>query len=431
MIHKKTKTGKSEIDRRNLLKGMAGFGMLAFSGNIASGMKLASMDYDRSSQKSPRMKISAVDTIMTGRDIYVKITTDEGIIGYGDATNHFLPFSVKGMLDDLAQYLIGEDPQRIEYLWQVCYRRRFMRGGPSTGSALAGIDQALWDIKGKALGVPVYQLLGGMARTKVRVYGHVGGLTAEEAAKQAKERVERGITAIRFRAFHSYDRKDFHEHEKGVHQQIEYLAAIREAVGEEIDLILECHGRYDPEWARKLADMAKPYNPLFIEDPVRHENPEALKWLREHTDVSLAIGERYHDKWDCREAIVNQYIDYLRLDVNHCGGISEMKKAAALAEVYYIDLVPHNNAGPLGSAATMHAALSIPNIALIEAPFANRDMNPKVVKPFPEVVDGYAMPLEEPGLGITVDEAAAAEIPFNKPGLQPRLNAEDGSVRDF
>ena len=379
-----------------------------------------------------KMKITKVDTILTGRDVYVKITTDAGIVGYGDATNHFLPQSVIGMLKDISPYLIGEDPQRIEYLWQVCYRRRFMRGGPATGTALAGIDQALWDIKGKACGLPVYQLLGGMARTKVRVYGHVSGNTAEAAARAAKERVDRGITAIRFRAFHSYDRVDFHDHKLAVHQQIEYLAAIREAVGNDVDLILECHGRYDPEWAIKLADLAKPYNPFFIEDPIRHENPEALKWLREHTDIPLAIGERYHDKWDCRETITNQYVDYLRPDVCHCGGITEMKKMAAMAEVYYINLVSHNNAGPLGSAATLHAALAIPNITLIEAPWVNQEKNnPVVVKPYPTVEGGFALPLEGPGLGVTVDEAAAAQRPFNAGGLQPRLNAEDGSVRDF
>lgn len=335
------------------------------------------------------------------------------------------------MLKDIYPYLIGEDPQRIEYLWQVCYRRRFVRGGPATGTALAGIDQALWDIKGKACGMPVYQLLGGLARTKVRVYGHVSGRTAGEAAEQAKQRAAKGITAIRFRAFHSYDAEDFHEHASAVRQQIEYLAAIREAVGDDIDLILECHGRYDPLWALKLAEQAKPYHPFLIEDPIRHENPQALKWLRQRTNIPLAIGERYHDKWDCRETIVNQYVDYLRPDVSHCGGISEMKKIAAMAEVYYIDLIPHNNAGPLGSAATLHAALAIPNIELIEAPWVNGDPEVDVVRPFPTVEDGFALPLEGPGLGVTFDEALAASKPFRAGGLQPRLNARDGSVRDF
>ena len=278
----------------------------------------------------------------------------------------------------------------------------------------------------------VYQSLGGLARTSVRVYGHVSGMTAEEAAKNAKERASRGITAIRFRAFHSHDANYFHDHKTAVYQQIEYLESIRETVGEDVDLILEIHGRYDLEWAIKLFELAKPFRPFFIEDPIRHENPEALKWLREHTDQPLAIGERYHDKWDCRETIENQYVNYLRPDVNHCGGISEMKKIAAMAEVYYINLIPHNNAGPLGSAATLHAALAIPNVTMMEGGWVNRaQQDPKVVRPFPTVVDGYALPLEGNGLGVSFDEAEAASIPFAKVPMQPHLNAIDGSVRDF
>lgn len=422
-----------DMTRRAVFRGLASTGLLYAAGRSAWGQDQTSPSAPGlfGSGKIPRMKISKVDPILTGRDVFVRIETDAGIVGYGDATNHFVPYSVEGMLRDVIPYLIGEDPQRIEYLWQSCFRRRFYRGGPATGAALAGIDQALWDIKGKACGVPVYQLLGGLSRTKVRVYGHVGGKTAEEAARQARQRAAKGITAVRFRAFHSYDAEDFHDHKLAVRQQIEYLAAIREAVGGDIDLILECHGRYDPEWAIKLAEQAKPYRPFLIEDPIRHENPAALARVREHTDIPLAIGERYHNKWDCREAIVNQYVSYLRPDVNHCGGISEMKKIAAMAEAYYINLIPHNNAGPLGSAATLHAALAIPNITLIEAPWVNGDAKGDVVRPYPTVEKGFALPLESPGLGVAFDEARARARPFRKPGLQPRLNAADGSVRDF
>ncbi|MFB3829783.1 MAG: mandelate racemase/muconate lactonizing enzyme family protein [Bryobacteraceae bacterium] len=377
------------------------------------------------------MKITRAEPILTGSDIFLKIETDAGITGYGDATNHFLPYSVEGMLRDLIPYLIGEDPERIEYLWQACFRRRFMRGGPSTGSALAAIDMALWDIKGKAHGLPVYQMLGGLARTKVRVYGHVSGNTAAEAAAQARQRVARGLTCIRFRAFHSYDAQDLHDHKLAVRQQIEYLEAIRKAVGNDVDLILECHGRYDPEWAIELARLAEPYRPFMIEDPIRHENPEALARVRDSTRIPLAIGERYHSKWDFRETIAHNYVTYLRPDVCHCGGISEMKKIAAFAEVYYLNLIPHNNAGALGSAATVHAALAFPNVTMIEAPFANNDQKPGVVWPYPAVEKGYALPPEGPGLGIAFDEKLAGTIPFRKPGLQPRLNDPDGSVRDF
>jgi galactonate dehydratase len=381
--------------------------------------------------RSLRMKITRAEPILTGSDVFLKIETDAGITGYGDATNHFLPYSVDGMLRDLIPFLIGEDPERIEYLWQSCFRRRFMRGGPSTGTAVAAIDMALWDIKGKAYGVPVYQLLGGLARTKVRLYGHVSGNTAAEAAAQSKQRVARGLTAIRFRAFHSYDALDLHDHKLAVRQQIEYLAAIRKAVGDDIDLILECHGRYDPEWAIELARLAEPYRPFLIEDPIRHENPEALKRVRESTRIPLAIGERYHSKWDFRETIVNGYVNYLRPDICHSGGISEMKKIAGFAEVYYQNLIPHNNAGALGSMATVHAALAIPNVEMIEAPWANNDQKKGVVWPYPAVEKGFALPPEGPGLGIAFDEKLARSIPFRQPSLQPKLKGLDGSVRDF
>jgi galactonate dehydratase len=412
-------------NRRGFVKSMAGLSLLGAA--VAPAPAVA----QNASQNRQRMKITSAEPIMTGRDIFLRIETDAGIVGYGDATNHFLPYTAEGALRDLIPCLIGEDPERIEYLWQSCFRRRFYRGGPSTGTALSGIDQALWDIKGKAYGVPVYQLLGGLARTKVRVYGHVSGQTAEEAARQAKQRVAKGITAIRFRAFHSYDAIDFHDHKLGVDQQIEYLAAIREAVGDDIDLILECHGRYDPEWAIKLAIRAEPYHPFMIEDPVRHENPQAMAQVRAQTKIPLALGERYHNKWEFREIVVNSYVNYLRPDVSHCGGISEMKKIGAFGEVFYQNLIPHNNAGALGSAATLHAALAIPNVTMIEAPWVNGDGKTDVVSPFPKMEDGFALPLEGPGLGVTFDEELARSRPFQKPTLQPRLTAPDGSVRDF
>jgi len=380
------------------------------------------------------MKITAVEHFLTmdvrNNAVFVKIQTDEGIVGYGEATNHFLPQSSYGMLQDLTPYLIGEDPERIAYLWQACFRRRFYRGGPATGAALSAIDQALWDIKGKAYGVPVYQLLGGLARTKVRLYGHVTGRTADEIAQQARERVAKGITAIRFRGFHSYDDVGLHDHRLAVEQQVEYMAAIREAVGDSVDIIVECHGRYDPEWAIELAKRVEPYQPFMIEDPVRHENPQALAEVRAHTSLPLAIGERYHNKWECCEAVVNGCVNYLRPDVCHCGGISEVLKIAALGETYYVNLIPHNNAGPLGTAATLHAALAIPNLVMIEAPWVNHDGETDVVWPYPRVEDGYALPLEGIGLGVEFDESLARSRPFT-PSLQPRLNAIDGSVRDF
>ncbi len=382
------------------------------------------------------MKITDVRYFLTTElgspTLFLKIETDAGITGYGESTIHFFAQAAAGMLKDMIPYLIGEDPERIEYLWQSCFRRLFMRGGPVTGAAISGIDMALWDIKGKSLGVPVYQLLGGLARTKVRLYGHASGNTAEEIAKNAKERASRGITAIRYRGFHSYDRERLHDHQLAVDQQVEFTAAIREAVGDKVDLLIECHGRYDPEWVIQLAERVKQYRPLFIEDPIRHENPSVMALVRSKVDLPLAAGERYHNKWEFRELISNNYVNYVRPDILHCGGITEMKKIGAMAETNYVGLVLHNNAGPLGTAASMHAALSIASVVMLEAPWINREppAKSKIVSPFPEVVDGYALPLEGPGLGIEFNEKVAEETEF-RAGRTPKLNGIDGSVRDW
>jgi len=382
------------------------------------------------------MKITDVNYFLTTElgspALFVKIETDSGIAGYGEATIHFFPQAVAGMVEDLRPYLVGEDPERIEYLWQSCFRRLFMRGGPVTGAAISGIDMALWDIKGKSLGVPVYQLLGGLAREKVRLYGHVTGDTAEEIAERAKERASRGITAIRFRGFHTYDRAGLHDHQLAVDQQVEFTAAIREAVGDGVDILVECHGRYDPEWVIQLAERVKPYKPFFIEDPIRHENPAVMAQVRSKTSIPLAAGERYHNKWEFSELIRNNYVNYVRPDICHCGGITEMKKIGAMAETNYIGLVLHNNAGPLGTAASMHAALAIANVVMLEAPWINSEpvAASSIVSPFPIVEKGYALPLEGPGLGIEFNEQAARETGF-RPRRMPKLNGFDGSVRDW
>ena len=380
------------------------------------------------------MEITDVKCLLSeesGPAVFVKIDTNEGIVGYGDASNHFVPQSVAGMVADLRPMLLGQDPERIEYIWQMCFRSRFMRGGPATGSAISGIDMALWDIKAKKLGVPVYQILGGKTRDCVRLYGHAGGVTAEEVGRNAAERASRGITAVRFRGFHDTDRKSLHDHRKGVLQQEEYTRAIRQMVGDDVDIIVECHGRYDVEWAVELAKRVEPYHPFFIEDPIRHENPDVFRELRKQIHLPLATGERGHSKWELKDLITTNAVNYLRPDICHCGGFTELRKIAALAETYYIKLVLHNNAGPLGTAASLHACLAIPNVELLEAPWVNSVSHKKSITwPYPDVRDGYALPLERPGLGIELDEQAAGEIPFS-PSNVPVLNGYDGSIRDW
>jgi galactonate dehydratase len=375
------------------------------------------------------MKIVEITALQSVREVYVKIVTDDGLVGWGEATN-FAPRAVVGLIDELRPYLLGEDPRRIEFLWQEGFRRLFARGGPITGSALAGIDMALWDLKGRELGVPVYQLLGGLSRTRVRLYGHVTGISAEEIADQAKRLAATGITAIRYRGFHDSDAIGNHDHRRAVLQQAAYTRAIREAVGDDVDLIIECHGRYDPDHAIKLAKLVEDDHPLYIEDPIRHENPAALAQVRAQSPVPLATGERLHSRWEFREVIVNQYVDYVRPDVCWAGGISEMMKIAALAGVYYVNLVPHNTQGPIGSAATLHAAFAIDNVALVEAPFAGLRRGESIAGPWPVVEQGYALPPPGPGLGVELDESAIKEAA--EPGRRHAvLRADDGAVRDW
>ena len=380
------------------------------------------------------MRITKVKLFLTDDNrpsVYIKIETDEGISGYGESSIGFMPQGAYGLLHDLEPYLIGEDPERIEYLWQMAHRVLFYRGGPDTGAALAGIDMALWDIKGKKYGVPVYQLLGGRARDRVLVYGHIGGMNAKELVAQAKERVARGVRFLRYRGFHNYDADSFHDHQTAVEQSCEYMAALREALGDTTEIILECHGRFDPRWAIELAHRVKKYRPFLIEDPIRHENPSVMAELKAKIDIPLATGERYHDKWGFVELINNRYVDYVRPDIAHCGGITEMRKIAAMAEVQYIKVIPHNNSGPLGTAASMHAALAIPNIELVEAPFVNQTTYKyKVTRPYPVFEDGFADLVDAPGLGIEFDENAAES---GRPSFVklPKLKGVDGAAQDF
>ena len=382
------------------------------------------------------MRITDIKTWLVTHGVYVKIMTDEGVLGYGEATIPFTPQAAYGMLQDMKRYLVGEDPLRIEYIWQSLFRDMFMRGGPSHMAAIAGVDMALYDLKGKYYNVPAYELLGGLVRDRVRLYGHVTGKTAEELSDNAKALADSGCTMIRFRAFHdSDDRREF-DFATGVAQQVEYLQAIRDKIGYKTDLIVECHGRYDLPWAVKLAKELEKYSVFFMEDPLRQENPAMMSALRQQTCVPIATGERCHTQWDFRELFTSNAIDYARPDVCHSGGITEMKKIASFAQVFGVAVVPHNTQGPLGMAACMHAAFTIDNIAVVEAGYANPQARGpgglRFAKPWPDCADGYSPPPKGPGLGVEIDEAALDEASssFAAP-CQPKLRAFDGSVRDW
>ncbi|MCL2069041.1 MAG: galactonate dehydratase [Oscillospiraceae bacterium] len=382
------------------------------------------------------MRITNIKTWLVTGGVYLKIETDEGFSGYGDATNLFMPQSVYGMLRDMMPYLIGENPMRIEYIWQSLFRDMFMRGGPSHMAAISGVDMALYDLKGKILGIPAYELLGGLVRDRIRLYGHVSGKTPAEMAAKAKVLADTGCTMIRFRAFHDTDDRREFDFAAGVSDQLEYFDAVRSAIGNQVDLIVECHGRYDLPWAVRLAkELEKKQGVFFMEDPLRQENPAMMAALRSQTCIPLATGERCHHRWDFRELFTNQSINYARPDICHCGGITEFKNIASFAQTYGIAVVPHNTQGPLGMAACMHAAFTVDNIAVVEAAYANPENRmpaEQFARHWPDCADGYSPAPKGPGLGVDVDENALdkAQMEFQA-GCQPRLRALDGSVRDW
>jgi L-alanine-DL-glutamate epimerase-like enolase superfamily enzyme len=360
---------------------------------------------------------------------YVLIETEEGITGLGEASLHSRNSAVVAAINDgIGPYLIGRDATRIEDLWQDIFRGTFWRGGPVLQSALAGIDVALWDLNGKALGVPVYRLLGGRTRDKVMIYHHVGGRTPEEVRDRSIEQVERdGLKCLRYcpdsPATEPYEPTAF------IRRGVELMKTAREAVGPEGELIFEAHTRLTPIRAVELCRALEEYRPYFVEDPIRSENPESFRMLRTHTHVPLGTGEQLCHKWQFRPLLEEELIDFVRLDLTHAGGITEGKKIAALAETHYQEMALHYTSSPVATAAMLHLNLSIPNCGVQE----HNEHAAWMFDVFPGAlrsVDGYLWPPDQPGLGVDIDLQAAAQIPAAD-GENPRLHRADGSVWDW
>lgn len=369
------------------------------------------------------MKIISVKSLFHSRFHYVKVETDEGIHGIGECTLNSRQLAVDGVIRHLNEVLPGRDPQQIEDLWQEIYRGTFWRGGPVLLSALSGIDMALWDIKGKALHTPVYNLLGGKCRDKVRVYISIRGQTPEEAAENALFRVGQGYTVLRM----CMDQADHGIYEPGkiVRRSAAYLEAVRRGVGEDVELIFECHTRYTPVRAVELAQAVAPYHPLFIEDAIRADSPEAYRHLRRHSNVPLGTSEKLGAIWDYKALIEEDLVDYLRPDICNCGGISSMRKIAAYGESHYLELVPHG-VPHVGFLANLHADFSIPNFYCQEDWLS--DSHPDCLDYDVTFQDGFLTMGDRPGLGISVDESAL--LPYES-YEHPHWRREDGTVQDW
>ncbi|MCQ4260662.1 galactonate dehydratase [Stutzerimonas stutzeri] len=297
------------------------------------------------------MKITRLTTLVVPpRWLFLKIETDEGITGWGEPVVEGRAHSVAAVVDELADYLVGRDPRNIEDLWTVMYRGGFYRGGPLHMSAIAGIDQALWDIKGKALGVSVSDLLGGRVRERIRVYSWIGGDRPADTANAARDAVARGFSAVKMNASEEMQFVDSHAKVDAV---LANMAAVRDAVGGDIGIGVDFHGRVHKPMAKILIKELEPYRPMFIEEPVLSENYEALKELAPLSCAPIALGERLYSRWDFKRILAEGYVDIIQPDVSHAGGITETRKIASMAEAYDVALALHCPLGPIALAACL------------------------------------------------------------------------------
>ncbi len=369
------------------------------------------------------------------RWLFLKITTDDGIEGWGEPIVEGRADTVKTAVEEMSDYLIGKEAGNIEDLWQVLYRGGFYRGGPILMSAISGIEQALWDIKGKRLGVPVYELLGGAVRDKLRVYCWIGGDKPSNVVADAKEKVKAGYTALKMNATEEMGWIDSHSK---IDAAVERLAAIREAIGYDVDIAIDFHGRVHKTMARILIKELEPFKPMFIEEPVLPENNEALKELRVHTTIPIATGERMYTRWDFKSILEDGAVDIIQPDLSHAGGIWETRKIAAMAEAYDVAVAPHCPLGPIALASCLQLDFCTPNAFIQEQSLGihyNKGSDLLDYLENPDVFqykDGYVEKLTEPGLGIKINEEKVKEMA--KQGHRwrnPVWRTEDGVVTEW
>ena len=344
--------------------------------------------------------------------VFVKIYTDEGITGVGEGTLEYKEKAFLGALEHIKEYLLGKNPLQIEEHFHKIYRDAYWRGGPVLMSALSAVEMALWDILGKSLGVPVYQLMGGKVHDKVRIYVNgwfAGAKEPEEFAEKAKIAVQRGVTAMKWDPFgKSYLEISNAELDKALRN----VAAVREAVGNQVDLLIEGHGRFNIPTGIKIAKELEQFKPMFFEEPVPPDNLDALKAVREKSPVAISAGERLYTRWDYKPLFDKMPCDYIQPDISHAGGIMELKKIAAEAECRYIPFAPHNPSGPVANAATLQLAASCPNFCILEIMYSDVPWRKDVTDEALEYQDGYITIPDKPGLGIEIDEEACNEHPY-------------------
>jgi mannonate dehydratase len=398
-------------------------------------------------------RIAGAEVIVTcpGRNfVTLKVTTEQGVSGVGDATLNGRELAVASYLrDHVVPCLVGRDAHRIEDAWQFLYRGAYWRRGPVTMTAIAAVDTALWDIKGKLAGLPVYQLLGGASRSGVLVYGHASGDSHEETIEAARRYVEEGWKAVRLQSGvpglpstygvgkgpGSYEPADAGLPTENLWSSEKYLRSVpplfqmaRDTLGWDLHLLHDVHHRLTPVEAGRLGRDLEPYRPFWLEDATPAENQENFRLIRQHTTVPLAVGEVFNTIWDCRQLIEEQLIDYVRATVVHAGGITHLRRIAALADLYNVRTGCHGatDLSPVAMAAALHFDLSVPNFGIQEY----MRHTPETDRVFPHAYsfeDGMMHPGDEPGLGVEVDLELAARYPYSRAFL-PVNRLEDGTM---
>ena len=382
------------------------------------------------------MKITKLETFrLQPRWLLLRVETDDGFVGWGEPVVEGRVAATQACVHELESYLIGQDPRRIEHIWQTLYRGGFYRGGPVLTSALSGIDQALWDIKGKALGVPVYDLLGGAVRDKMAVYSWIDSDTPEIAARSVKEKMAQGFTTVKMFGTCA---TGWIDDRKAINDLLERVQAVRDAAGPDVGIAIDFHGRAHHSMARTLLKELEPLKPLFVEEPVLVENLDAFADLHRRSNIPLATGERSFTRWSFKELLERGCADIIQPDLSHAGGISEVRRIAAMAETYDVALAPHCPLGPVALAACLQVDFASINACLQEQSIGMAYNKGQEIDSYlrdPAVFayqNGYVPLLTSPGLGVDVDEEIVrrSQVP-DLAWKNPVFHMEDGSVTEW
>jgi galactonate dehydratase len=369
------------------------------------------------------------------RWLFLKMTVKNGIVGWGEPVVEGRAATVEACVNELAQFVIGRSANDIEDIWQTLYRGGFYRGGPILMSALSGIDQALWDIKGRHLEVPVYELLGGAVRQKMKMYCWIGGDNPQVVLEQAREKVQRGYKAVKMNATGPFEWIDS---VKKIQSVADNMKMLREEFGEALDIGLDFHGRVHKGMVKRLMDELALYHPMFFEEPVLSENNEVLDHIYPYTGIPIATGERLFSRWDFKELLHRGTVDIIQPDLSHAGGISEVRRIASMAEAYDVALAPHCPLGPIALASCLHVDFASINAVIQESSLGihyNQGFdlldymeNPEVF----EVKDGYIDLLKKPGLGVDINEEKLREgQKIGHDWTNPIWRNDDGSFTEW